>query len=273
MTFAHKKTGAGSAARERGTVLLMALIIMSGAVISSIGIGVLIQNSIQQSRVLDNSMVAYYAAESGIEEAIYAARRSDTTPASVSAATVLDNGATWSRTVATSESVVYAGNLIEDGIYEVALYNPDASINALDIDSVKLTWADSCAGCTVAETSFITWNAGSPVIWNPNVTVLRNTWTSDGVTLSVPDVTKLQRLRITSKGGDISNLQIRAYNASGVQTTVPGRLKIDAIGRFANASQKLTATLPRTVPLSGIFDYVVFTECSLVKGGPSSSCP
>src|SRR5688572_19684164 len=70
-------------APERGTVLLMALIVMTGVVISSVGMGSLILSSLQRTRVIDNAGVAYYAAESGVEEALFLARRSTALPAAV----------------------------------------------------------------------------------------------------------------------------------------------------------------------------------------------
>ena len=41
---------------------------------------------------------------------------------------------------------------------------------------------------------------------------------------------------------------------------------------LAGVEQKLLVTLPRQTPLSGVYDFVVFSECSIVKGG-SISCP
>ncbi len=268
-THLHNPRGA----RQRGTVLLMALIIMSGVVISSMGVGSLIVSSLQQSRSLDNGITAYYAAESGVEDGLYAVRHQDTLPASVTTARTLGNNATWTRTVTSSESVVYAGTISQDAVYEIALYDPEASTTSLNIGSLQVTWSDSCSGCSVVQTSLVGWKSGGPVLWDPNATVNLYTWSGSGVAIAVPDTTKLYRFRMTAKNADMQNVQIRALDTGGAPTNVPGRVRIDGLGTFNQNTQKLTATLPRGVPLSGIFDFVVFSECSLVKGGASGSCP
>jgi Tfp pilus assembly protein PilX len=271
MSFTRHHNRASGA--ERGTVLLMALIIMSGVVISSMGVGSLIVSSLQQSRSLDNGISAFYAAESGVEDGLYAVRHQDALPSVVTTPRTLGNNATWTRAVTNSESVVYAGTISQDSSYEISLYNPDASTTPSNIDHLQITWTDSCSGCTVAQTSLVGWKSGGPVLWDPNAAVNLYTWSGSGVTVSIPDLTKLYRFRIAAKNASMQNVQIRAFDGSGVPTTVPGRVRIDAIGTFNQNSQKLTATLPRGVPLSGIFDFVVFSECSLVKGTSAGSCP
>ncbi len=263
----------GRAGSQRGTVLLMALLIMSGVVISSMGVGSLIVSSLQQSRSLDNGIVAYYAAETGVEEALYAVRHQDTLPSAVSTPKTLSNNASWTRAVTNRESVVYAGTINQDSVYEIALYDPDASTSLQNIGNLMITWTDSCSGCTVAQTSLVGWKSGGPVLWDPNAAVNLYTWSSAGVSVAVPDPTRLYRFRISAKNAAMQNVQIRAFDANGLPTTVPGRVRVDALGTFNANTQKLTATLPRSVPLSGIFDFVVFSECSLVKGGSSIACP
>lgn len=276
-------TSAGRATcAERGTVLLMALVVMSGVVISSVGLGSLILSSLQQTRAIDSASVAYYAAESGVEDALFTARHRDAAghladgqavlPANVSAPKTLTNNATWTRAVSGRESVIYAGTVPQDSFIEVALYDPDAQTTSQDIGRVQIDWSDSCGGCSVLQSSLVGWQSGGPVIWDPNAATALYTWNLSGASITLADPNRLYRLRLEAKKAAMENVQIRAYNGAGGATTLPGRVRVDAVGSFGNVKQKLTATLPRRVPLAGIFDFVVFSECSLVKGG-AISCP
>ncbi|HTM68420.1 MAG TPA: hypothetical protein VL426_03915 [Candidatus Binatia bacterium] len=260
----------------------MALVVMSGVVISSVGLGSLILSSLQQTRAIDSASVAYFAAESGVEEALFTARHRDSgghlatgqavLPATVSTAQTLTNNATWKRTVSGRESVIYAGTIPQDSFVEVALYDPDAQTTSQDIGRVQIDWADACGGCTVLQTSLVGWQSGGPVVWDPNATTALYPWNVSGASVTLADPSRLYRLRLGAKKDAMQNVQIRAYNGAGGATTLPGRIRVDAEGSFGNVKQKLTATLPRRIPLAGIFDFVVFSECSLVKGG-AISCP
>ncbi|MDO8571921.1 MAG: hypothetical protein Q7R79_04550, partial [bacterium] len=59
---------------ERGSVLVMGIIIASGIVIVGIEFSVFVVNSIRQARNLDSTVTAFYAAESGIESLMHQVR-------------------------------------------------------------------------------------------------------------------------------------------------------------------------------------------------------
>ncbi|HTK04303.1 MAG TPA: hypothetical protein VL500_01870 [Candidatus Eisenbacteria bacterium] len=260
----------------------MALVVMSGVVISSVGLGSLILSSLQQTRAIDSASVAYYAAESGVEEGLFTARHRDAgghladsqgvLPASVGTPVTLTNNATWKRTVTGRESIIYAGTIPQDSLIEIALYDPDAPTTSQDIGRVQIDWTDPCGGCTVLQTTLIGWQSGGPVVWDPNAVTALYTWNAGGASVTLADPSRLYRLRLGAKKAAMQNVQVKAYNGAGAATTLPGRIRIDSEGSFANVKQKLTASLPRRIPLAGIFDFVVFSECSLVKGG-AISCP
>lgn len=258
------------AAAQKGTVLLLALIVMSSVVLSSMGLGSLIVSSLQQSRIIDAASVAYYAAESGAEDALYAARRRNQIPASTVTPTLLGNGASWIRTVTTDEEVVYVGTIPEDSLVEIALYDPDTQIPAAAA-SVEITWT----GTATLTTSLVGWQPGTA--WDPDsassVDFAAARHSGNIATLSVPSPTKLYRLRLRATNGAMDDVRIRAYDSIGVTVVpLPGRISIDSRGTYSGTEQKLLVSLPRKTPLSGIYDFIVFSECSIVKGG-AVSCP
>lgn len=256
---------------ERGTVLLLSLIVMSSVVLSSMGLGTLIVSSLQQSRMIDQSIAAYYAAESGAEEALYEARRLGQLPDSVEDPRPLDgSGASWTREVWNSENVVYAGRIERDATFEQALYDPDTEESS-QAKFVQISWD----GPGTLASSVVGWLPDT--VWNPlpTETVDFNVFrmaSSGGTTMaliSVDNPDKLNRLRLRAEGGSLENVQIRAFTDSEATDSVqlPGRISIDVRGRFLGAEQKLLVSLPRLAPLAGIYDFVIFSECSISKGG------
>lgn len=242
---------------------------MSSVVVASIGLGTLILGALQQTRAIDHSIVGYYAAESAAEEAMYQAKLQDALPTTVSTPQQLTNGATWTRTVTGAEQVVYL-TIPRDQFAEIALYDPDAETQGTSIARVDVTWSDECSGCTVLTASQARWPAASPFTWEGDTTTFQ--YAGGLASMSVDGANKLSRMRLRADKGDMQDVQVRAYDAADQPLPIPGRIKIDARGSYGGVIQRLTVTLPRRVPLSGLYDYAVFSECSLVKGGPIS-CP
>jgi hypothetical protein len=241
--------------------------IMSSIIITATGLTAVILSSLRQSRAIDEAITAYYAAESGIEKGIYEFRRLEQVPGEETAD--LENNSNYSRTVLTKEPVIFAGTLLEDNFIEVALYDPDQPTLATNIATVNVSWSDTCGGCSMLEASMVGWQAGGPVVWDPNATILRFLGGS-AVLSALPN--RLYRLRLFAKLDNLDNLQIRAYSSGGIPIDLPGRVTISSLGSFATAKQRIVASMPRQTPLSGLYDFVIFSECSLVKGGPIS-CP
>jgi hypothetical protein len=54
---------------------------------------------------------------------------------------------------------------------------------------------------------------------------------------------------------------------------LPSRVAITATGAFGTAHQAVEFRLPRLQPLTGAFDYAIFSQCSIVKGVTAPVCP
>lgn len=253
---------------------------MATVVAASVGMSSLILNSLQQTRIIDAAIASYYAAETGIEDGMYAARRLDRVPDSVSTAVFAGggtSGAKWTRTVTDREDVIYM-TLPRDSFVELALYDPAVGTTSENIGRIEINmppstpWTVNCAGPSSLVASVIGWNTGAN-----NANIIQNSYTGTGGTasFSIPNPAALNRVRLRAQGCDIEGLQIRGYDDAvppGTLKPLPGRIKIDSRGTYAGVEQRLTATLPRQTPLSGVYDFVIFSECSLVKGG-TISCP
>ena len=84
------------------------------------------------------------------------------------------------------------------------------------------------------------------------------------------DANKAYQFRFKALYCDIYNLSIKAFNSSDEQLSFRNIFNINSIGEFpVNSSkanrQALFVTLRKFSPLSGLFDYVIFSEKSLIK--------
>ncbi|MBU1029454.1 hypothetical protein KKE28_04595, partial [Patescibacteria group bacterium] len=109
--------------QSTGSVLLFALLIMTSVIIGSIGLGTLIMDLLQQTRITDSSILAYYTAESGVEQSLFNARRTGQIPDSYSEdeANQLLNHTEWWGTVTGTTEIIYT-DISQDDFIEVNLF-------------------------------------------------------------------------------------------------------------------------------------------------------
>ncbi len=272
----------GRAAGRSGTVLLLALLILSSMIIAAAGLGTLILDSLQQTRAVDSAVLAYAAAESGIEQGIYLARCRNSWDARCTGdlppdipSQPLMNGSRWNRTSADWESVLYF-ELPQDGTAEVALFDPKRPMDDTNIDHVEMSWRDPLPGETpVVRATVVSWPTGGSKAWSllgavpaDQTTVVDYTKTASPATFPLAFPGWPSRLRMRVEGAPLRGIQLRVFSkgSPSVQLPIPARVRVDANGDYLGVRQKLTARMPRMLPASGLFDFVVFSQCSLVKG-------
>ena len=260
-------------------MLLFALLIMGSVIIGSVGVGTIILDMLQQTRIADNSIAAYYAAESGVEQSLFNTRRTGNLSPSYDAddARVYLNDTRWWGDVTGSTEIIYS-EIPQEGVIEVNLFDPDspADFSSSNISRVDVVWSDSCGGCSVLRASAVGWWPGSgQVAWGSDAARLEQPFEFTGGSASLPlgPPDRLYKLRLRARHATLEDVEIRAYDSAGTRQQLPGQVVIDMFGQQVNSRRRLIATMPRGAPLSGIFDFVIFSECSLVKGGRPISCP
>ncbi|MFA5029202.1 MAG: hypothetical protein WC518_00430 [Patescibacteria group bacterium] len=65
--------------KEQGVILIMSLIIMSVLLSTALGFAIFIFSDIRQARSVDNSVLAYYAADAGLERSLFMLRKNGVT--------------------------------------------------------------------------------------------------------------------------------------------------------------------------------------------------
>ncbi len=277
---------------QRGNVLLLSLLIMSGVLVVGASLGTISILNLRQSRVIDDAILAFGAAESGAEETLYQIRRVGT-PTSVLTANPshgssavysgvpMNNGSSWTRSLTTTESTVFTA-ILKDKSYEVVLWNPETPAAAMGVESMAFSWDDNCGGTSGLEILATGWDPAVVGGFNPSIAFHGDSpaLTFLRVTPRVIDndfsSTRAYRVRVRAKTCDISNLAITAYsadNAGGTQVQIPSRLAVQSTGTFGTARQAVELRLPRLQPLSGAFDFVIFSQCSLLKNVTGVPCP
>jgi len=282
MPNATAKIGRGS---KRGNILLLALLIMSSIMLAASGLTSLIINSLQQTKAVDNGILAFYGAETGIEEALYLSRCADTSadkrctgaaPGDVTGAgRMLTNNVTWTRTVTASESSVYIPTIPQDGTAELLLYDPDTNTPLNGLDHVEISWTGPASSSVPVLSALAAgWFKNVAVTTPDQVQTYVNKWTTSPATITLNDPNKLYRLRLRAENTALSGITVKAW--TGLPTpaiiNLGTRLTVTSNGDYYGARQRLSATWPRRLPAAGLFDFVMFSECSLVKTVPPS-CP
>ena len=276
---------------RRGSVLLLALLVMSGVLIVGASLGTISVLNLRQARVIDDAVMAFAAGESGAEQTLYQIRRVGATSAALNAdpdhdssisvsGPPMQNGSRWSRTLEATETTVFAA-IPKDRSYEVVLWNPETPAAPAGVESMTFAWDDTCGGTSGLEVLSAGWDPAASGGFTPDVAFHGDSPALTFLHLDPRVIDndfmsgKAYRVRLRAKTCDIFNLAISAYsadNAGGSQVPIPSRLAVESVGTFGTARQAMELKLPRLQPLSGAFDFVIFTQCSLLKGVTGAPC-
>ena len=250
-----------------GSLLLMSILILSGIMTTASSVGIITIQSIKQSSLIDNGIHAFYAAESGVEDALYEIRKNESTVLSLDGNTgPLSNSSRWSRTVSsTIEERI--SDIAEDDFWQIDLYNADSSKSELTspIKSLKLNWTGD--GAEWVEVQIIPWGTDGN-IGNPTEQLISSV-SSGGAIVNLQNLTSiLYRVRIKALYSDITGMTVKAYSAvdaGGSQVDVPGYVTVYSTGTFSRVNQVVRAQMSHRAPLSGTFGYVLFSEEDMIK--------
>lgn len=256
-----------------GSALLLALLVLSGVVITGFTIGDLLLRDFASSRRTDEAATAFYAAESGIEQGLYQIRKTDFTLSALAGSEILDNQSRFDRE-ATDEVPSLIFSLVQEDSFTVDMFDPDDPGLGSGVDFLILSWEDTCAGCSWVEIGYVEWMPGTGINWSENFTNVRYPASASPVKIEGLSADKAYRLRFTSHYGDVKNLTVSAFVGDpGAPTSIRHSIvTMTSIGKFGRTAQALSATFLRQAPLQKIFDFVGFTECPIVKNG-AAPCP
>ena len=257
---------------HRGNVLLLVLLVLSGVLITGFTLGDLLLRDFQQSKRIDEGTAAFYSAESGIEDGLYKLRKTDATLASLQGNSSLPNNSSYVRSMSDSVPTLIMSLNVNDFV-NIDLYDPDDASAGSDIDALRLSWEDACGGCSWLEIGYTEWVPAIGINWNENFVNQRYPISASPVVLSGLDSSMAYKIRITSHYGDMRNLNMTAYLNSEVVPIKHALVTMTSVGSYGLTAQTMQAVFTRQAPLQKIFDFVTFSECSIVKDGGVPVCP
>jgi hypothetical protein len=260
----------------RANILPLALVITTTILIAGISLGIIVLESLKRTAETDASMVAYYAADAGIEKQLYEVRKKNTPVEDLADLNEsYTNGSAWqaaSSGFVQMQSKIFP--VLNEGDFQfLDLFDPDNISAASDISLVKWSWNGPGLPCEV-ELGYSEWDFTSPDIIPENFVIVRGLSSPTQRTLNPLNA---YRLRFRPRKCDITNLEIKVYENVGDPSPVPfpGDITLGAEGTFENTTQAISVTMPRQDVLSGVFSYVIFSECTLFKDplSPAPICP
>lgn len=250
---------------QSGSLLLMSMLMLAGIITAAGTMGIITLQNLQQSIAVDQGIVSFYAAESGVEDGLYELRKKETAVASIPLSGTLNNTASWSRTI-TSTVESLTKDIAKNDFWEINLYDPDSSLSPLSvpIKSVTIAWQGS--GVEWIEAEVDSWTATGDLI-EPVKTFIPGA-SNPGVVNFPSATTAVHRLRLKALYGNITDMTVTAFSeldGAGSRVPLPAQITLFSTGSFSRTKQALRATMPQRSPLSNVFDYVIFSEESLVK--------
>jgi len=271
-----------STKESAGMVLLLALLILASVLATSLTVGALVLRELRVSIVSDQGQAAYYAAESGLEQGLYLWRLEGKQGSELNANTTVlaGNQATWTRSGTVTQNI-YQATLKKDQTAQLDLFDPNDSLSGTtQAQSVKISWDNNPSSCPGAgsewlELGWSAWQTGSTLNYDVQQRYFSSSQ-ANGLVINFNPTFTNYRLRLRAMYSDICDLSVQAFrqpNAVGDIYQLPARLTINSVGYQGNTSQSLSVTVPQQPTQAPVFDYALFSECSLFKGsGFTSSC-
>lgn len=260
--------------------MLLSLLVLSTVLVTAVTVGQVSYLEISLVKANNETVVATYAAESALEQGAFRVRSyGDSLPA-LSGSKTLNNNSSWTRSAASTEGSMILRPLPKNLTRGFDFYDPESGgvgnresvqINIDNCDSDNSDWIElgyqsfNPATMTLGTFQKIRYNCTSganKVIVNNDVTA------SSAYRLYLRYVagTSASLSRVTVTGCQFDN--------GGIPCSLPGRVNITATGSYRTSTRVMNLVMPRLSPVTGIFDYGIFSECQIIKDptDPNPAC-
>lgn len=252
---------------RQGSTLLYAILVLAAVVAVSITLSNAILSSLRQANNLDMAIKAYYMADMAAEDALYRTRILKQAPATLASASSIPTES-WVRSV-TAASTQITTQVPSNKTFQLDLYNPGNTFQKLQapystIRSLSLSWGP-ITGTQWLEVSSIGWNIDGTVDPSVSTQVFAPSAQPATISLATDD---LYKVRIKALYDTVYSLNIVAKDAGGATVPIPGKLVVKSTGVIGNTNQAIEVTVKDPAypsPISGLYDYVIFSEDSLIK--------
>ncbi len=267
-----------------GNILLLALLLLAGGIVGGLTVGTLVVADLRQARAIDNGLVAYSQAESGLEESLYDIRQAslcdqantcaDTSYQSCALPTSTASNTTLQcKRKISPASIVQLPYLDVDQNFQLD-FNPAVPSTTVIVNwgrdrrlvpdpQLEISFLESYTSGGQTKLRVYRQNLGFPYLCSP-AQVGDTACTSYPLLFPGPGETgqnlSLYQVRVRALKAPVVGLQL---NSSA--TSSAGYLDVWGQGKEGSTTQTLQTTIPRRAPAYGISDYVIFSEQDIVK--------
>lgn len=267
---------------SQGVTLVVALLVLSLAASTVMLVTGLIALQVKSSLNTVNSILAYYAGESGIEQGLYYIKYSRENSDFVSNFDYLENVSFDSVNLANEGkySMLVASttltrvwdiyNLSTSSPQHVDIVNPSGAVDAITdgpSGSFSITWSiDACFPMEASSRLETTINSFESNFSNPQTRTLIDICNCsyisnncEGINYNL-DNNRYYRIGFRALDTNIDNLRF------SLDSGIKSQASIEVEGLYRTSRYRVKAQLPALSPTSDIFSYVIFSEEDLTKG-------
>ena len=236
-------------------------------------------------------MVAYYAADAGLERSLYLLRKKEVGIDDLKnlSGSTFSAGSTWTLASSTSYEPTFFRQRLQNG-QSVKLFFSDRETSKAK--SLQLSWSTPNLSNARLQVSFTqltpSENNGVYVYYNDINNILLSDTSHDGPicynfknsdSQNVPwqkKVDYLVEIKVigSGNGDEVDNLIVKAYNkdchASDYEASYNysaiSNLTLRSVGSYGGSSQAIVAQVMPRDPLAGLLGFVLFSENEIFKG-------
>lgn len=264
--------------RRSGSTLLMSLLVLSTLLIVAVSISQMVAIEAALTRSNNETVIASYAAESALEQGAYRVRNLGTAVSDLSGSASLGNQSSWTRTASSTVAAVVLRKLPKDQSRGFDFFDSDSPTSA-GKESVKIT-IDTCDGSEWIEIGYqpfdpVSYAFGTFQKFRYNCPAGSNrVIVNNGIMGSAAYRLYVRYVQGNSATIDRLTIQGCSQNDGGGSCDMPGVIDMTAKGLYRGSSRTMDLVLPRLSPVSGIFNYGIFSECQIIKDPtiPNPAC-
>lgn len=264
---------------QSGVVLIMSLMILVVMIISVIALSRVIVGEVKMARNSDNSIVAFYAAESGVERALYylklGRQATDFTDFNALEGTniFLDFERNYSFIQSTTTSAYFeAFDIATSSPATAQIILPSGVIPTVDDPSLSTSYDISWEidGCSPAhssdrlEVSVASLYKETTIKSDTKQFIYtcgcNNSNICESILGSDIDTNKFYYFTFRPLNDTISYLKLEPENK------YPGEANIEVVGSYRQSAHTINVKVNTLAPASNIFSYVLFSDSELSKG-------
>lgn len=289
--------------QQSGMVIILAILIIAAILTTAVLLNNIITREIRQSRLIDQSIQAYYYAESGSERALHQLRQRegisdcrqlDNDPSAICNSNSYcsndedvpcinaDGGTIGTWEVDSKNEGKVEVTLNEGETFQVDLFSPTQIVDS-NVEQIKINSDSDTSIILVGELTNLTKildvsGSISPTCSNQNLSIFKDFITTPPAPQSIvlnalgPNGDILGQCSYIFKVNypinstlDSVNLVISIFDKDGEPMGIPSRLIISSETTFGDSSQTVTVRTPVRPPLSGLYDFVLFSEADIIK--------